>query len=211
VVLDEFAAPPNGIYAVFPQRKHLPRDGGVRLGQPDRPAARGPRPPGGAGRRICNLFASQGWQVYREFYYNDAGVQIATLAASARSARQGPQAGRRRLARAAYNGDYIADIAADFLAGKTVQRRRPRLHRQRRPDDLDGIRQFAVAYLRHEQDLDLQAFGVRFDHYYLESSLYTSGRVEDTVQRLVAAGKTYEQDGALWLRSPPTTATTRTA
>jgi arginyl-tRNA synthetase len=68
-------------------------------------------------------------------------------------------------------------------------------------DDLDGIRQFAVAYLRHEQDLDLQAFGVHFDHYFLESSLYTDGRVEDTVQRLVAAGKTYEKDGALWLRT----------
>ena len=69
------------------------------------------------------------------------------------------------------------------------------------PDDLDGIRQFAVAYLRHEQDLDLQAFGVRFDHYFLESSLYTDGRVEDTVERLVAAGKTYEEGGALWLRT----------
>ena len=68
-------------------------------------------------------------------------------------------------------------------------------------DDLDGIRQFAVAYLRHEQDLDLQAFGVRFDHYFLESSLYSDGRVEDAVQRLVAAGKTYEDDGALWLRT----------
>jgi arginyl-tRNA synthetase len=69
------------------------------------------------------------------------------------------------------------------------------------PDDLDGIRQFAVASLRHEQDLDLQAFGVRFDHYFLESSLYSDGRVEDTVRRLVAAGKTYEDGGALWLRS----------
>jgi arginyl-tRNA synthetase len=77
-------------------------------------------------------------------------------------------------------------------------------------EDLDSIRQFAVAYLRHEQDLDLKAFAVRFDHYYLESSLYTSGRVEATVQKLVDAGKTYEQDGALWL-GPPTTATTRTA
>jgi arginyl-tRNA synthetase len=58
-----------------------------------------------------------------------------------------------------------------------------------------------VAYLRHEQDLDLRAFGVRFDHYYLESSLYTSGRVEEAVAKLVAAGKTFEEGGALWLRS----------
>jgi arginyl-tRNA synthetase len=114
---------------------------------------------------------------------------------------QGLKPGDAGWPESAYNGDYIADIAADFLAGKTVQRRRPQFTASGDADDLDGIRQFAVAYLRHEQDLDLQAFGVRFDHYYLESSLYTDGRVEDTVRRLVAAGKTYEQDGALWLRT----------
>jgi arginyl-tRNA synthetase len=112
----------------------------------------------------------------------------------------GPEAGRRRLARVAYNGDYIADIAADFLARKTVHADDREFTASGDPDDLDGIRQFAVAYLRHEQDLDLQAFGVQFENYFLESSLY-SGRVEDTVARLVAAGKTYEKDGALWLRT----------
>ena len=68
-------------------------------------------------------------------------------------------------------------------------------------EDREGIRQFAVAYLRHEQDLDLQAFDVRFDNYYLESGLYTSGRVEATVQKLIASGHTYEEGGALWLRT----------
>jgi arginyl-tRNA synthetase len=63
------------------------------------------------------------------------------------------------------------------------------------------MRLFAVAYLRHEQDLDLQAFKVTFDHYYLESSLYTSGKVDAVVQKLREAGKTYEHDGALWLKS----------
>ncbi len=101
----------------------------------------------------------------------------------------------------AYNGDYIADIAADFLAKKTVKADDREFTASGDPEDIDGIRQFAVAYLRHEQDLDLKAFDVRFDNYYLESSLYTSGRVEQTVQKLVDAGKTYEQDGALWLRS----------
>ena len=101
----------------------------------------------------------------------------------------------------AYNGDYIADIAADFRAGKTVRADDREFTASGDIDDLDSIRQFAVAYLRHEQDLDLQAFGVRFDHYYLESSLYTSGRVEKAVQRLVDSGRTYEHDGALWLRS----------
>ena len=153
------------------------------------------------GDAICNLFETQGWAVQREFYYNDAGVQIATLAASTQARLRGHKPGDAQWPESAYNGDYIADIAADFTARKTVQADDRAYTASGDIDDLDGIRQFAVAYLRHEQDLDLQAFGVRFDHYFLESSLYESGQVEATVARLVAAGKTYEQDGALWLRS----------
>jgi arginyl-tRNA synthetase len=161
------------------------------------------------GDAICRLFETQGWSVQREFYYNDAGVQIATLAASTQARIKGLKPGDAGWPESAYNGEYIADIAADFLARKTVKADDREFTASGDPDDLDGIRQFAVAYLRHEQDLDLRAFDVRFDHYFLESGLYTSGRVEATVDRLVAAGKTYEQDGALWLRST-TTATTRT-
>ncbi len=153
------------------------------------------------GDAICNLCATQGWDVYREFYYNDAGVQIATLARSTQLRAQGFKPGDPQWPEAAYNGDYIADIAADFLAGKTVRSDDRQFTASGDVNDLDAMRQFAVAYLRHEQDLDLRAFGVRFDNYYLESSLYTSGKVEQTVQRLQQAGKTYEQDGALWLRS----------
>ncbi|MBK8359801.1 MAG: arginine--tRNA ligase [Comamonadaceae bacterium] len=153
------------------------------------------------GDAICNLFATQGWQVYREFYYNDAGVQIATLANSTQLRAKGFKPGDAEWPEAAYNGEYIQDIANDFIAGKTVTSDDRAFTASGDIDDLDSIRQFAVAYLRHEQDLDLKAFQVRFDHYYLESSLYTSGRVEATVNRLVANGKTYEQDGALWLRS----------
>ena len=153
------------------------------------------------GDTVCNLLASQGLSVTREFYYNDAGVQIATLAASTKARIDGLKPGDASWPENAYNGDYIADIARDFLAGATVSADDRSFTASGNPDDLDGIRQFAVAYLRHEQDLDLQAFGVRFDHYFLESSLYTSGRVDDTVQRLQAAGKTYEDGGALWLRS----------
>lgn len=87
------------------------------------------------------------------------------------------------------------------MAGKTVKSDDREFTASGNIDDIDSIRQFAVAYLRHEQDLDLQAFSVRFNNYYLESSLYTEGRVESTVQRLKDAGKTYEQDGALWLKS----------
>ena len=150
---------------------------------------------------ICNLLQSQGDEVLREFYYNDAGVQISTLATSTQSRLKGLKPGDADWPEAAYNGEYIADIAADFRAGKTVHADDRAFTASGNVDDLDGIRQFAVACLRHEQDLDLQAFGVRFDHYYLESSLYSSGRVEDTVQRLVAAGKTFEEGGALWLRT----------
>ncbi|MBS0304558.1 MAG: arginine--tRNA ligase [Proteobacteria bacterium] len=150
---------------------------------------------------ICNLLEAQGDQVHREFYYNDAGVQIRTLALSTQARLRGLAPGDAGWPEEAYNGEYIADIAADFAARKTVHADDRAFTASGDADDLDGIGQFAVAYLRHEQDLDLAAFGVRFDHYYLESSLYTSGRVERTVARLVAAGKTYEADGALWLRT----------
>ena len=150
---------------------------------------------------ICNLLQSQGAEVLREFYYNDAGVQINTLATSTQCRLKGLKPGDPDWPEAAYNGEYIADIAADFKAGKTVHADDRAFTASGDVDDLDGIRQFAVAYLRHEQDLDLLAFGVRFDHYFLESSLYSSGRVDDTVRRLVAAGKTFEEGGALWLRT----------
>ena len=157
------------------------------------------------GDAICNLFQTQGWDVYREFYYNDAGLQIGTLATSTQLRARGFKPGDPQWPSGenapAYNGDYIADIAADFLAKKTVQADDREFTASGDMEDLDGMRQFAVAYLRHEQDLDLQAFAVKFDNYYLESSLYTSGRVEATVNKLIAAGKTYQQDGALWLKS----------
>jgi len=161
------------------------------------------------GDAICNLFETQGWCVHREFYYNDAGVQINTLATSTQLRAQGFKPGDgcwptdpdNPASKAFYNGEYIADIAADFLAKKTVRADDREFTASGDVNDLDSIRQFAVAYLRHEQDLDLKAFDVQFDHYYLESSLYTSGKVADAVSRLQAAGKTYEQDGALWLKS----------
>jgi arginyl-tRNA synthetase len=153
------------------------------------------------GDAICNLYATQGWDVTREFYYNDAGVQIETLANSTQLRAKGVKPGDAGWPEAAYNGEYIQDIANDFLSKQTVRADDREFTASGDVDDLDGIRQFAVAYLRHEQDLDLQAFQVKFDNYYLESSLYSSGRVEATVGKLVANGKTYEQDGALWLKS----------
>jgi len=161
------------------------------------------------GDAICNLFATQGWRVHREFYYNDAGVQIQTLTHSTQLRAKGFKPGdacwptdpENPAAKAFYNGDYIQDIANDFLAKKTVKADDREFTASGDVEDLESIRQFAVAYLRNEQDKDLQAFNLKFDQYYLESSLYTSGRVEATVGKLVANGKTYEQDGALWLKS----------
>ena len=156
---------------------------------------------GALGDSICHLFETQGWRVQREFYYNDAGVQIATLAMSTQARIKGLKPGDAEWPENAYNGDYIADVARDYLDKKTIKADDREFTASGDPDDLDNIRQFAVAYLRHEQDLDLQAFGVQFDHYFLESSLYTDGKVEATVKKLIDAGKTYEHEGALWLKT----------
>jgi arginyl-tRNA synthetase len=154
------------------------------------------------GDALSNVLASQGYDVHREFYYNDAGVQIQTLALSTQARARGLKPGDDAWPEAAYNGEYIADIARDYLNGETVAAKDGEpVKGAGDVEDLDAIRRFAVAYLRHEQDMDLQAFGVNFDQYYLESSLYEEGRVEKTVAALIAAGKTYEQEGALWLRT----------
>ena len=152
---------------------------------------------GALGDAMSALLASQGFDVTREFYYNDAGVQIATLANSVQARALGHKPGDAAWPENAYNGDYIADIARDFLARDSIGD----VAASGDAGDLESIRLFAVAYLRREQDLDLTAFGVAFDNYYLESSLYTDGRVERAVAALVAAGKTYEHEGALWLRT----------
>ena len=161
------------------------------------------------GDAICALFQRQGDDVTREFYYNDAGVQIATLARSTQLRAQGFKPGgpawptdtENPESKKFYNGDYIQDIADAFMRKDTVTADDRAFTASGAADDLDGIRQFAVAYLRHEQDLDLQSFGLKFDNYFLESSVYANGALDAVVERLVASGKTYEKDGALWFRS----------
>jgi len=157
---------------------------------------------GALGDAMAALFDAQGYQVTREFYYNDAGMQIQTLANSVQARAKGIKPGEPGWPESAYNGDYIDDIAQDFLAGKTVcASNGAPVTASGDVADIDTIRAFAVTYLRNEQDIDLQAFGVKFDNYYLESSLYADGKVGAAVAALIKAGKTYEQDGALWLRS----------
>ena len=154
------------------------------------------------GDALCRLFTSQGYDVLREFYYNDAGNQIDNLAISVQARARGIEPDSPDFPADGYKGDYIMDIARDFLAGATVQAADgASVTASKNIDSLEDIRVFAVAYLRREQDLDLQAFNLKFDNFYLESSLYTSGRVERTVQALIDSGYTYEHEGALWLRT----------
>ena len=154
------------------------------------------------GDALASLLDWQGHKVHREFYYNDAGVQIQTLANSVQARLRGYKPGDAEWPESAYNGDYIADIAADFLAKKTVSASDGEpATASGDVDDLESIRRFAVTYLRNEQDQDLQAFGVKFDNYYLESSLYADGKVDTAVKTLVDSGKTYEDGGALWLKT----------
>ena len=154
------------------------------------------------GDSLSHLLATQGWDVSREFYYNDAGVQIQNLALSVQARARGLKPGDSDWPASAYNGDYIGEIARDYRDGVTVAASDGEpVTGAADSDNLDAIQRFAVAYLRREQDQDLLAFGVKFDRYYLESSLYSEGRVERTVDVLVAAGRTYELDGALWLRT----------
>ncbi|HUL96320.1 MAG TPA: arginine--tRNA ligase [Usitatibacter sp.] len=144
------------------------------------------------GDAISSLLEWQGWKVTREFYYNDSGNQIANLALSVQARIREARGETVQMPRDGYLGDYIRDIAREYVAQHPGDAH---------GDDLDQVRQFAVAYLRNEQDVDLRAFGVNFDSYFLESSLYTDGKVEETVRLLERAGHTYEAEGALWLRT----------
>jgi len=150
---------------------------------------------------IFRLLQATGWDATREFYYNDAGQQISNLALSVQARCRGLGPDDPGWPEDGYRGDYIADVAQAYLRGDHIDASDQHVSGAADPEDLDSIRRFAVAYLRREQDLDLQAFGVDFDNYFLESSLYESGEVEAAVQRLVELGHTYEQDDALWLRT----------
>ncbi len=154
------------------------------------------------GDALAELFSANGWKVQREFYYNDAGQQIENLALSVQARAKGLGVDDPSFPADGYRGEYISDIAADYLAKKTVSGAKVTpLTANGNVADRDAIRRFAVAYLRNEQDMDLNTFGLKFDVYYLESSLYTEGRVDKTVAALTAAGHTYEKDGALWFAS----------
>ncbi|MBF6026077.1 arginine--tRNA ligase [Lysobacter niastensis] len=150
---------------------------------------------------IARVLDANGWDVAREFYYNDAGAQINNLAISVQARAQGKGPDDAGWPEDGYRGDYIKDVANAYLRGDSVEVEGHVVTAAKDPDDLDAIRQFAVAYLRREQNLDLEAYGVSFNVYFLESSLYTDRKVEETVRELVKHGHTYEEGGALWLRT----------
>jgi arginyl-tRNA synthetase len=150
---------------------------------------------------VARLLEATGWSVSREFYYNDAGAQIDNLALSVQARCRGVEPEQPGWPADGYRGEYIKDVARAYLARETVHADGRDWTAKGDPDDLDALRRFAVEYLRHEQDLDLKAFGVSFDVYYLESSLYSGGKVEETVKELVKHGHTYEKEGALWLKT----------
>lgn len=153
------------------------------------------------GDSLCRLLTATGWDVSSEFYYNDAGAQIDNLALSVQARCKGLTPDDPQWPQDGYRGDYIADLAQAYLACDTVEAEDRRVTGSGNADDLNDIRQFAVAFLRREQDLDLKAFAVHFDLYFLESSLYEDGAVERTVERLAETGHCYERDDALWLRT----------
>jgi arginyl-tRNA synthetase len=150
---------------------------------------------------IARVLDANGWKVAREFYYNDAGVQIHNLALSVQARARGLDVKDALWPADGYRGEYIKEVARAYLNRESVRADGVDIAGVGDADDLDAIRRFAVAYLRHEQDLDLRAFGVAFDVYFLESSLYADGKVDETVRELVAHGHTFEDGGALWLRT----------
>ncbi len=150
---------------------------------------------------IARVLAANGWEVAREYYYNDAGVQIENLALSVQARARGIGTDDANWPENGYRGDYIADVAGAYLDGASVELDGEVIIGARDADDIDAIRQFAVAWLRLQQNSDLEAYGVAFDVYFLESSLYSDGKVEETVAALTANGHTYEDGGALWLRT----------
>ena len=153
------------------------------------------------GDSLCRLLRATGWEVTSEFYYNDAGAQIQNLALSVQARCNGLAPDDEGWPEDGYRGDYISDLATAYLRGDKVDAKDQHVTSAGDAENLEAIREFAVAYLRREQDLDLKAFDVNFDVYFLESSLYEDGAVEATVARLVENGHTYEHDGALWLRT----------
>ncbi len=148
------------------------------------------------GDGIAALLEWTGHAVTREFYVNDAGTQIDKLARSLWARVQQAVGRPAAIPEGGYHGEYLVELAATILAREG--RRFADL-----PED-EGVRrcrEIGVESQRAEQDADLREFGVKFDVISCESSLYRDGLLQQTLNDLATRGYTYEQDGALWLRT----------
>ena len=150
---------------------------------------------------LARLFDASGWDVTREFYYNDAGEQINNLTESVQASCKKISVNDPKFPVDGYHGNYINDISKAFLAMETIKCEGKSIKASGEIDDKKSIQNFSVAYLRNEQDQDLVAFRTKFDVYSLESSFYKNGKVDDVVNNLITEGHTYEKDGALWLKT----------
>ena len=197
----------HGVLAAGAGYGHIHVGGGRKVGvefvsaNPTGPLHVGHGRGAAVGDCLCNVLHAAGWSVTREFYYNDAGVQIDNLTRSVQLRCKGITPDDPEWPESGYRGDYILDVAKAYMAKEPVEADDQHTVGKGDAEDAEAIRHFAVAYLRREQDLDLRAFQVEFDVFSLESALYSEGKVEETVQRLIASGHTYEQDDALWLRT----------
>lgn len=153
------------------------------------------------GDSIARLLDATGWKVTKEFYYNDAGSQISSLALSVQARSKKISPSNKHFPKDGYQGEYINEIATAFLSKKEFLFNDKKIIPSGDVENLDDIKNFSVAYLRHEQDLDLAAFHVHFDIFSLESSYYQNGKVEEIINLLIKNGHTYEKDNALWLKT----------
>ena len=197
----------HGVLAAGAGYGHIHVGGGRKVGvefvsaNPTGPLHVGHGRGAAVGDCLCNVLHAAGWNVTREFYYNDAGVQIDNLTRSVQLRCKGITPDDPAWPESGYRGDYILDVANAYMAKEPVEADDQHTVGKGDADEAEAIRHFAVAYLRREQDLDLRAFRVEFDVFSLESALYAEGKVEETVRRLITSGHTYEQDDALWLRT----------
>ena len=153
------------------------------------------------GDSLARIMQANGWDVTREFYYNDAGQQINNLALSVQSRIKGIEPDDTNFPKDGYRGEYILEIADAYANCKTVEVDGEIVKSNGNPDDVENIKKFSVAFLRKEQNIDLDAFQTTFDVFTLESTFYQNNDVEKVLGSLEKNGFSYKKDGATWLKT----------